>query len=182
MKAALLFPLSFCIAVSTAAIPDAQGSGVKDGSHWSGGGTEIAMDVGFTSTEGVVTVQAISASGWSNTTSGTTGDNHSDECASADTSGIMTVPTEEGSMQVRAVDGHMERNDNGTWRRMTRKLRVPVPSSIHDSQTLEQGHQAPWSGLLLSPDGRTYSITVGEEAPWTGLLCPSEEVVSLPLN
>lgn len=143
----------------------------------------IAMDIGFTSTEGVVTAQAISASGWSNTTSGTAGDNHSDEHASCDTSGVMTVPTATGSMQVKCENGRVKRKDGDTWRPMYRAWGTAVPESMRNSQTLVQGHLAPWDGILVSFDRRrSVQLTEGEEAPWTGVFCPNEEVVSLPLN
>ncbi len=180
----LLFPLSFCIAVSAAAAPtEAQGS-VNDGSVWRGGGVTIAMDIGFTSTEGVVTAQAISASGWSNTTTGTAGDNHSDEHASCDTSGVMTVPTEEGMIQVKCDNGRVKRKDGDTWRPMYRVWGSAVPEAMRGSQTLVEGQLAPWDGLFIAADdGRSMLLGQHQPAPWTGTLYRTgEEVVSLPLN
>ncbi len=120
---ALLFPVSLCIAVSmaTAAPIEAQG-GVRDGSVWTGGGVAISMDIGFTSAPGIVTAQAISASGWSNTTQGTEGANHSDEHASCEDSGVMYVPTETGSMAVTCTDGLVYRWDGQRWVQMKRRI------------------------------------------------------------
>jgi hypothetical protein len=135
---ALLFPIALCIAVSTSSVSDAQG-GVRDGSTWTGGGMVIAMDIGFTSTEGVVTAQAISASGWSNTTNGTEGANHSDEHASCDDSGVMYVPTETGTMAVTCTDGRVERWDGQRWVPMWRRIDA-------NRQLMDRGEHPPGGG------------------------------------
>lgn len=118
----ILFPVAFCIAIAATTAAPARAD-VPDGAYYTRGGVTITMDVGFTAGENVA-VTAISPSGWSNTVSGTPGPNHSNQHATCEDSGVMNVPTETGTAQVRVNDGRVELNVNGTWERMRRNWRM----------------------------------------------------------
>ncbi len=141
---ALLFPLSFCIAVSAATVPQAQE--VRDGSVWVTGGTVVLMDVNEMG-DGSVNVVAITPSGWSNDAAGVAGAHSTGEVGTAISSGTMTTPTEEGDMQLKVVGGVLCRFVNGVWvpARKLKKSQVPGSFPDHSNGPGQGVDSLPWT-------------------------------------